>query len=120
MEAPLMRSLHYASLGAFLILFATNAKAQEVQQTIFCDRQDEIVAIVNYGEAAIAIINRKLPQACGEFNARFLRGDIVETVKVDGKLWDITPVMILSVGTRVVTPTPQWAAFKSLLVEARR
>lgn len=39
------------------------------------------------GVQAIGIINRKMPQACAEFNASFVWGDIAETVKVDGKLF---------------------------------
>lgn len=109
--------MRYILMAAFIALFVTNARAQESQQSVFCDTQDQVTAVVEYGEEAIAVINKKMPQACAQYNARFYRGDAVETVKVDGKLWDIIPVIILSVGYRAVTPTKQWTALRSMLVE---
>lgn len=92
--------------------------AQETQQSVFCDKQDQVTAVIEYGEEAIAAINKKMPQACAEMTARFYRGDTAETVKVDGKLWDIVPVILISVGRRIVQPTEQWTALQSMLIEA--
>lgn len=103
-----------------LVLVISSPACAETSQLTFCDTPDEIAAVTIYGHEAIPVINAKFPNACTTLVIAYIRGDRVETVKADGKLWDITPVLIYGVGwyAKPVNPVEQWVSFTSLLVEA--
>jgi hypothetical protein len=116
-----MRSLHYALLALFILLFVSTAKAQETRQAIFCDTPNEISIVTEVGDDAVLVINKTFEDACVSLVGTFVRGKPTETIKARGKLWDITPVFLYAVGwgiTPVPHPVEQWAAFSSPLIEA--
>jgi hypothetical protein len=108
-----------ALLAAFLI-WALNWPAwAETNQLTFCDRQDEITAVAEYGDDAVDIINATFPNACTTLVGTYVQGKTVDTVRARETLLDIVPVLIYGVGwgNKPVEPVEQWVALVSPLVE---
>lgn len=102
---------------AMFLAFLQGARAQETQKALFCEREDEAVAIVLYGDEAVPIINRTFKGNCAVAVGTFITGKPVETVQDrHNNLWDITPVLLYRVNQYPVEPVEQWVSVASPLV----